>query len=130
MSDKVVYETARQAAAYWAESLRSRARWFNNSNKTLANKNRVIVLSSGQKKALDEDSIVAYENALAELISEHLEQNGTIEIVTGFGADGLLIQAANRIGYEVTMLSVPYKTRMVVTLNEVKVNSVHRRTQL
>ncbi len=130
MSDKVVYETARQAAAYWAQSLHSRARFLRKLNGTLANKNRVIVLSDRQKKAMDQSSITAYQQSLAELISDEIDKNGTCTIITGFGADGLLIQAAERIGFAVSMLAVSYETTMTVTKSEVKVDSVHKRTQL
>lgn len=130
MSDKVVYDTARQAAAYWVKSIVSRAKFIQKMNNKLANPKRIIILTDSQKKSLSEESIRAYETALAELISEKLEQDGSVKIVTGFGADGLLIQAANRIGYEVSMISVPFETTMVVTKSAVDINSVHKRTQL
>jgi hypothetical protein len=130
MSETVVYDSAKRAAAYWAKSLRNRARFLRSIQGTVANKRRVILLSDSQKKAINQEAIAAYETSLAELISEEIKKTGTCKIITGFGADGILIKAAERVGYEVSMLAVEYETTMTVTETEVVVNSVHKRTQI
>jgi hypothetical protein len=126
MSETVVYETARQAAAYWTKSLHSRARFIELGQGSVANLRRTIVTSESRKKALSKESIDAYESSLAELISEMLEESGTVTIATGFRADGILIQAAEKIGYAVSMLSLPYDTTMIVSKTDIKIDSVHR----
>ena len=130
MSETVVYETAKQAAKFWTDSLRSRARFYKSQQGSLANSRRVIVLSENQKKTLDQEAIQAYEQALAVLISEQIEESGTCKIITCFGADGILVKAAQTIGFEVSMLSVEYKTTMTVTKESVTVDRPYSRTQL
>jgi hypothetical protein len=130
MSEKVVYETAKQAAKFWTKSLRSRARFWKSQQGSLANSRRVIVLSENQKKTFDQESIQAYEQALAVLISEQIEETGTCKIITCFGAEGILVKAAKSIGFEVSMLSVECKTTMTVTKESVTIDRPYGRTQL
>ena len=114
-------ETAERAAKWWADHLRSGAKLDHGDPSPTGNAVRAMatLLQEQERAAQEPSKIDEFEAALALILEA--ETNRWVDVSVDYHPDWALQQAADEVGLDLGMTTLPWKTCMWIGGDEIKV---------
>lgn len=115
-------ETARKAAKWWADKLRNGAKIDNGdtSDVGIFTMMAAYMLQEAESSNQSADAIDKFEDELTSVLERM--QGNYISFGVDYHPDYILQDAADKVGLELGMTTLPWKTNMYITGDTVKVS--------
>lgn len=119
-------EVARLAAKWWADQLRQPATLDNgdDTSQGAMTASFAYMLQKMEREKQSADKIDAFENALANILERH--NDPWFSFGVDYNPDRILSEAAEAAELDLGMTTLPWKTRMFATDEQVKVSVGYR----